>query len=233
VAEAASFRFVRRKRDPTLAASATIPDLNSPVSTGVDIMLPLNDRSWLQLQYAGGSASALPGVLRRLEESVETGTVDDELMVELSETCHQWSTYDATYAVVPHLVRICAAARPDNVRRIELLSWIGWCVACLRLNRTEAPAALIGWFEESVPRARDLIAESLPYVDVRESGRELRTLRSLLAAFATCHGNPALGFVLSELEAGGTKCAQCGAFFEPMKSSLNPLWDSTNDGVRK
>lgn len=178
---------------------------------------------------AGGSASRLPVVIRRLEESIhERGELDCELMVELSATCHQWSTDESTYATLPHLVSICFQLLPDHAARIELLGWIGWCVACLRLNRTPAPQQLMDWFEQSVPKARDLIAESLPYVDVHEEVYKLRTLRSLLAAFATCHGNAALGFVLYELEAGGTKCGHCGNFFEPMRSSLNPFFEPVN-----
>jgi hypothetical protein len=114
-----------------------------------------------------------------------------------------------------------------------ILAWIGWCVACLRLNRTKAPDQLIDWFEESVPTARDLIAETLPYVDVAEKAYRLRTLRDLLAAFATCHGNPALGFVLFELEAGGAQCWHCSNFFQPMESTLNPFWLELQEGFRR
>lgn len=189
-------------------------------------MLPLDDPLWTRLESSHGNASRLPVLIQQLQVAiVQHPTLDGDLIVELSDTCHQWSTYDSTYATVPHLVRICTQTPPDRVGRIELLAWIGWCVACLRLNRTEAPQQLMDWFEQSLPTARDLIAESLPHVDVREDAYQLRTLRSLLAAFATCHGNPALGFVLYELEAGGANCAHCGGFFHPMKSSLNPFYD--------
>ena len=192
-------------------------------------MLPLDDPSWGQMTYARGSASNLPGMIQCLQDCIDAGTeLDGDLMDHLSDTCHQWSTYDSTYATLPYLVRICARALPGNIARIEVLAWIGWCVACLRLNRTEAPNQLVDWFEESVPTARDLIAQSLPHVDVDEKVHQLRTLQSLLAAFAACHGNPSLGFVMYELESGGTKCGHCGNFFQPMKSSLNPFYDETN-----
>jgi hypothetical protein len=197
-------------------------------------MLPLDDPSWAQLSYAYGSASTLPKVILHLQDCIDSGAEpNDDLMDTLWDTCHQWTTYDSTYATLPHLVRICARSRPEDTSRIMILTWIGWCVACLRLNQTEAPDQLVDWFEESVPVARDLIAQSLPYVDVRETAYELRTLRGLLAAFATCHGNASLGFVLYELEAGGTKCGHCGNFFQPMKSSLNPFWLEQQDGYRR
>jgi hypothetical protein len=188
-------------------------------------MLPLDDPRWNEMTCARGSAARLPAIIERLQHCLDESTeVDRDPLGELSETCHQWSTYDSTYAIVPHLVQICARTRPGNVGRIEVLAWVGWCVACLRLNRTAAPPELVDWFEESVLTARLLIAESLPHVAVEEKVYHLRTLRSLLAAFAACHGNPGLAFVLYELESGGTKCGHCGNFFEPMKSSLNPFF---------
>jgi hypothetical protein len=99
---------------------------------------------------------------------------------------------------------------------------VGWCVACLRLNRTEASGDLIRWFEESVPVARDLIAESLPFVT--DSSGSQDNLRNLLAAFATCHGNAPLGLFLFELNAGGFRCDNCKEFIQPMESSMNPFW---------
>ena len=188
-------------------------------------MLPLNDPRWNEMTCARGSAATLPAIIQRLQQCLdETTELGRDLLGELSDTCHQWSTYDSTYATVPHLVRICARTRPENVGRIEVLAWVGWCVACLRLNRTAASPQLVDWFEEGVLTARLLIAESLPHVAVEEKVYHPRTLRSLLAAFAACHGNPALAFVLYELESGGTKCGHCGDFFEPMKSSLNPFF---------
>jgi hypothetical protein len=99
---------------------------------------------------------------------------------------------------------------------------IGWCVACLRLNRTEASGDLIRWFEESVPIARDLIAESLPFVT--DSSGSQDNLRNLLAAFAACHGNAPLGLLLFELDAGGFRCDNCREFIQPMESSMNAFW---------
>lgn len=189
-------------------------------------MLPLDDPTWSQLKYAGGDGSNLPNVIRRLEAYVDSDMpLDDDLMEDLSETCHQWSTYDATIATVPHLVDVSTRMRASNPARIELLAWIGWCVACVELNQTTASDTISSWFKQSVSTARDLIAESLPHVDANENTYSLRTTRSLLAAFAACHGNTPLSFVLSELEEGGTKCEYCGRFFEPMKSSLNPFFE--------
>jgi hypothetical protein len=139
--------------------------------------------------------------------------------------CHQWTTYDSTLAVIPHLVDSCRHQAPDAYARIELLSWIGWCVACVHLNHQDGPEALKQWYGESVAVARDLIAESLPFT--HEFENEGKQVRELLAAFAACHGTPPLAFILYELEAGGFRCDHCRSFIEPLKSSMNPLWKAT------
>lgn len=186
-------------------------------------MLSLDDPAWSRLSHAYGSGSDIPGWIQEVESRLERRQpIDDELLVAIWSLCDQWSTYDGTYAAIPHLVRLCAASAPDDETRVRLLRIVGWCIACLRLNRTEAGADLISWFEESVPIARDLIAESLPFVT--DSAGSQDNLRNLLAAFATCHGNAALGFVLFELDAGGFKCDTCKTFLQPMESSLNPFW---------
>jgi hypothetical protein len=185
-------------------------------------MLPLDDATWNELHHAYGSGADIPGWIRNVESRLEGNQPIDDLLDGIWNLCHQWSTYDGTYAAIPHFIRLCANTSPRNSVRIQLLWMIGWWVACLRLNRTDAAAQLIGWFEESVPIARDLIAESLPFVT--DSPSSQGNLRNLLAAFATCHGNAALGFVLFELDAGGFKCDNCKSFIQPMESSLNPFW---------
>ena len=97
---------------------------------------------------------------------------------------HDWSTYDSTYAALPHVVQLCRDLPAHDPNRMQLLCFIGWCVVCLRLNETEAAQELTRWFEESVPVARDLIAASLPFAQDSQD-----RLRNLLAAFAACHGN--------------------------------------------
>lgn len=186
-------------------------------------MLPLDDPAWSRLSHAYGSGSDIPVWIQKVESRLENRQPIDDLLIEMGDhLCHQWSTYDGTYAAIPHLVRICANTAPDNDVRLRLLEIIGWSTACLRLNRTDATDALIQWFEDSVPIARDLIAESLPSVSDSRGSQD--NLRNLLAAFATCHGNAPLGLLLFELDAGGFRCDNCREFIQPMQSSMNPFW---------
>jgi hypothetical protein len=184
-------------------------------------MLPLEETVWCNLnprEYA----RLYPARLRELAEAVAAGTYTRCCLGELATTCHQWGTYDSTLAAVPHLVDICRKQPPASTARIDLLAWVGWCVACIDLNRQAGPGQLKRWYESSVPVARDLIAGSLPFTPPADGERD--TARELLGAFAACHGRPALAFILYELEAGGSRCDHCGSPIRPMQSSMNPMW---------
>jgi hypothetical protein len=190
-------------------------------------MLPLGDPLWNELSpdsldgaYPG--AATFPALLQKLAAAIHAGEYTRDLLVELDPMCHQWSTYDSTLAAVPHLIRICGNRPPDELARIDLLSWVGWCVACVHLNRQHGPEKLKHWYNDAVPVARTLIAQSLPFA--KDPIGEHRNVRELLAAFAACNGNYGLAFILYELEAGGFKCDHCNQFIQPMESSMNPLW---------
>ncbi|CAN5309681.1 hypothetical protein BH10PSE12_BH10PSE12_00120 [soil metagenome] len=74
-------------------------------------MLLLDDPRWLQLQHAYGPAGDIPPLLRALELS--PGPAEDheaEAWFSLwSSLCHQGDVYAASYAAVPHIVRIASA----------------------------------------------------------------------------------------------------------------------------
>lgn len=190
-------------------------------------MLPLDDALWNDLSPKT-YAPRYPALLRELGETIKSGKYNRSSLDELWTMCCDWSTFDSTFAAVPHLVDICRKQPPAHIARIQLLAWVGWCVACIHLNRQDGPEQLKQWYNESVPVARDLIAESLPFT--RDPVGEQGNLRTLLAAFAACHGNPALALILYELEAGGFRCDHCHAFIAPMKSSMNPMWLERNKG---
>ncbi|MCI0536552.1 MAG: hypothetical protein L0Z50_15135 [Verrucomicrobiales bacterium] len=190
-------------------------------------MLPLDDKLWSDLNHKGGGP-LYPAVLRHLNATIAAGKYSRDCLVDLETMCHQWSTYELTLAAVPHLVDSCRKLPPESTARIELLAWVGWCVACIHLNRQDGSEQLKQWYNDSIPVARDLIAESLPFT--RESDGEPSNVRALLAAFAACHGSPALAFILYELDAGGWKCDHCKSFILPMESSMNPFWVERSNG---
>ncbi|HYD13795.1 MAG TPA: hypothetical protein VEC11_13180 [Allosphingosinicella sp.] len=76
-------------------------------------MLALDDPRWNALHHAYGAASDIPDLLRALEASPgPTGDFEDEPWSSLwSALSHQDDAYTASYATVPHVIRIALAAR--------------------------------------------------------------------------------------------------------------------------
>lgn len=76
-------------------------------------MLPLSSPQWEQLDHAYGPATDIPALLRLIEANPRpTAAYDEEPWFSLwSSLCHQGSAYTASYAAVPHLVRIAVEAQ--------------------------------------------------------------------------------------------------------------------------
>lgn len=76
-------------------------------------VLSLDDRDWGRLEHAYGPASDIPDLLRQLERDTRpTAKSQAEPWHSLwSSLCHQDKVYTASYATVPHIVRICLDAR--------------------------------------------------------------------------------------------------------------------------
>ena len=181
-------------------------------------MLSLDDPRWEILRFAHGSAKKIPPILRKIQSAASRGVpFDFDSVSDLWEICHQWSTYDATYATLPHLTAICSSLDPNNDLRISLLDLYGWAMVCLRLNSTSAPNDIVSFFEMSVPVTRELIRQSLGDVT---PGRSLRTL---LGALAGCSGDSELGLAIYQLYDGTVHCDGCGALIQPMRTGFNPL----------
>ncbi len=71
-------------------------------------MLSLDDPRWSELSHAYGPASDIPALLGQLEGSPgPKGDVSDEPWFTLwSSLCHQDDVYTASYAALPHIVKI-------------------------------------------------------------------------------------------------------------------------------
>ena len=78
-------------------------------------MLPLNSRRWSELSDAYGVSADIPGLLTDLESlPPNEGTEAEPYFSLWSALCHQGDVYTASYAAVPHLVRVAADA-PERV----------------------------------------------------------------------------------------------------------------------
>lgn len=81
-------------------------------------MLPLDSDRWSQLEHCCGSAKAVPKLLSQLESD------DPCALSELWDMlCHQYSVYSATFAAIPHVVRI--APELSTELRDQCLMFVG------------------------------------------------------------------------------------------------------------
>ena len=184
-------------------------------------MIDLDDPIWITLRHAGGDASHYPNVLRRVKQLAQTSVApDDELLEDLWDICHQFSTYDATLAAIPHLIELCHHTTPDNPIRKTLLDLIACSVACVRSDGTTATPEIEMAFRLSLDRLPTIVIETLPYAQNRTE------MCRLLGAYSVSASDDALGMLLFELPDGSLQCEQCQAFNSPFESSLNPLWDA-------
>jgi hypothetical protein len=74
-------------------------------------MLPLDSPKWSQLKHAYGAASDIPDMLRQLETfPPHDGYEAPPYFMLWSSLCHQDDVYTASYAAVPHIIRVLASA---------------------------------------------------------------------------------------------------------------------------
>jgi hypothetical protein len=140
-------------------------------------MLSFEDNRWLQLQGGYRLPFDPRGLLSRLETEQDTTLVWHELWDELH---HQGDVGEASYAAVPHLVRIC--------RKHGIVNWnIFAIVAIIELARNEGTNPDVPkWLKEGYFRAITELAE----IAVTEIFRtnEPDTVRAMLSIIAIERG---------------------------------------------
>ncbi|HEU5059098.1 MAG TPA: hypothetical protein VFU21_21340, partial [Kofleriaceae bacterium] len=160
-------------------------------------MLGLDDPRWRQLDHAYGPADNIPGLLRALERGEQE--LWDELVPAL---CHQGTVYTATYAAIPHIVRIGTHEPLDD--QLGFWSFVG-AVASAR-GGAPVPADLRVAYEASLVHAEEMaLACFVPGID-DATGLEL------LIALAGIRRLPAVADALRLLrtETVSTTCPRCG-----------------------
>jgi len=73
-------------------------------------MLALDDPAWGDLTHAYGSAADVPALLRAIAAAPGPGAAAEPWFILWSSLCHQGDVYEASYAAVPHFVRIATDA---------------------------------------------------------------------------------------------------------------------------
>lgn len=159
-------------------------------------MLGLDDPRWNALDHAYGPAGDVPDLLRAVERGEQE--LWDELVPCL---CHQGTVYTASYAALPHIVRI-GAAEP-LAEQVLFWSFVG----AVALSREAAPVPddLRQAYEEALARAHELTLACLV------PGLDEATGLELLIALAGIRRLPAIADALRCLreETVSTNCPRC------------------------
>lgn len=155
-------------------------------------MLSLDGPRWSELTHAYGTAVDTPGLLRQLESFPECKSGTDEPWYSLwSSLCHQESVYPASFAAVPHIVRVLAS---DPTRAafqfFQLPAWIEIC-------RCRGDVPIPSDLRESYIAALAQLPSLVGAAAVREWDSDF--LCCALSAIAAAKGFPEVGAAAQEL----------------------------------
>jgi hypothetical protein len=114
-------------------------------------LLPLDDPRWKTLESFGPRPGRIPSLLRRVEKerSFSDGKAFEALWAEIFD---QYSCADASYAVLPHLVRIGAEA--PAAEAAFLWTMVGSLATSCDGTEGPPPADLVDGFREGIANAQ-------------------------------------------------------------------------------
>ena len=158
-------------------------------------MLPLDDPYWSELVHAYGNASDVSELLRSLAASTEPKTdYEQEPWYSLwSSLCHQGDVYTASYAAVPHIVKIaCEAASPIDASFLQLPAAVE--VARRNGRGPDIPERLIEAYEAALLNLVDIVSAH------RDEPWDRSMHLSAAAALAVSKGHFDIGEALLNLD---------------------------------
>jgi|AutmiccommuBRH23_1029490.scaffolds.fasta_scaffold00216_42 hypothetical protein len=118
-------------------------------------MLPLDSPRWQELAHVYGAAGDIPEKLGRLEAEGVIEWGPDSVLEEIASAIyHQGDPGTASYAAVPHLMRI-AEGRTSG-EQIWLVLLCGWIEGAKTSRRPELPDDLAQAYFDALAKARRL-----------------------------------------------------------------------------
>src|SRR5262245_8783582 len=72
-------------------------------------LIDLDSPAWSQLRHCYGPATDTPQLLRQLQDFPPSGSNSEPWFTLWSSLCHQDDVYPASFAAVPHIVRVLAS----------------------------------------------------------------------------------------------------------------------------
>jgi hypothetical protein len=156
-------------------------------------MLLLNDPRWAALSDAYGGASGVSKLLAEAEAlPPDSGSNAEPYFTLWSALCHQGDVYSASYAALPHLVRI-VEANPEKFRWTLLALVQAIETARLEGRGPPIPNDLRDAYIKALERLPSVAA-----ILMRANVSELE-LRVILSACASAKGFASLGEAITEL----------------------------------
>ena len=154
-------------------------------------MLSLESPEWSNLEDAYGEASDIPGLLRQLEGFPSDRGQDEPWFSLWSALAHQGDVYSASFAAVPHVVRVLALA-PERASG-SFFQFPAWVEICRRRKNVPVPDALSAAYAEAIERLPHLVCA------VAAQPWDKNFLHCVLAAMAISKGSLELAEAVLEL----------------------------------
>jgi hypothetical protein len=154
-------------------------------------MIPLDSPRWSELEHAYGAADDIPPLLRQLE-SFPVSSGDSEPWYTLwSSLCHQDDVYPASFAAVPHIIRVLAT---DPARASFSFFQLPACIEIARARDAfPSPTDLRQPYFDSLERLPALVGAAA----TREWDENM--LCCALSAIAAAKGSPSVANAVQEL----------------------------------
>jgi hypothetical protein len=126
-------------------------------------MIPLDSTEWSQLSHAYGNAIDIPGLLVELESMPpDEGSETEPYYSLCSALCHQGDVYTASYAALPHLVRLMKSA-PEQVPVILMLLVTRIEIARLQGRGPDLPSNLEPGYRLSLEQLPGIVSKLSQY----------------------------------------------------------------------
>jgi hypothetical protein len=154
-------------------------------------MLSLDSPKWSELSHAYGVASDIPDLLRQLETTPSSDSEKEPWFSIWSSLAHQGDVYSASFAAVPHVVRILAQA--PNRADFSYFQFPAWVEICRQKKTVPIPQELEADYFSAL--------KQLPFLVTAAADREWNEdfLLCALSAIAAAKGYGTVAEAVQEL----------------------------------
>ena len=155
-------------------------------------MISLESPYWASLQHAYGKASDIPALLRQLETNPSAEGNAEPWFSLWSALAHQGDVYTASFAAVPHAVRVLASS-PSSAS-FTYFQFPTWVEICRQRHHLTVPGELSSSYFEALTRLGSLVCAA------SSRAWSFDFMRAALAAMAISKGSALMAEALLELD---------------------------------